>query len=253
MPEKSGGATVKQSWDAAELSAWWSLSFEERGLIEALESHARLGFAVQLKFYRHTGRFADRAADIPAEPVVYLAEQVEAAVADMDRYGWTDRTGRRHRHQILKHLGIRHMVAADRQDLSNWLSRDICPSGASADAMIEQAYLWCRDHSVQSPVPKVLARQVRATRQDFETKLFMRVAAGLEVETIAKMEGSLAEPAGPTGFNGLNEGGPGPDRAGEPSRGSPAACLHPVAADTRLGSDLCGVSASGGVSAAGSA
>lgn len=194
---------MKQRWDVAELSAWWSLNFEERGLIETMEPHARLGFAAQLKLYRHCGRFADSTTDIPAEAGEYLAEQVEAVVADFDRYDWSGRTARRHRHQILTHLGIRRMVATDRKALSDWLMMEICPSGASTNAMIEQAYLWCRDRHVQSPVARELARQVRATRQDFETDLFRRIAGALESDTITKMKETLAEPTGPTGFEGL--------------------------------------------------
>lgn len=42
-------------------------------------------------------RFIDHASEIPAEPVSYLAEQLSAALTDLDGYDWAGRTGRRHR------------------------------------------------------------------------------------------------------------------------------------------------------------
>ncbi|WP_353021589.1 hypothetical protein [Mesorhizobium sp. M0800] len=37
-------------WQAADgLTAWWSLSFEELGLLETKLPHTRLGFSAQLK------------------------------------------------------------------------------------------------------------------------------------------------------------------------------------------------------------
>jgi hypothetical protein len=195
--------------DAEALSQSWSLSFEEIGLMEALAPHARIGFAAQLKFYCQTGRFPDRAAEIPAEAAGYLAEQVDAVAADLDRYDWTGRSGRRHRHEIFKHLGIRYFDASARQELSAWLGREVCPSGVPFGEMIEQAQRWCRDRGVRSPVPHELERLVRSIRRDFETVLFARIAASLAPETIKLMEDSLAKPAEPTGFDGL-KAHPGP-------------------------------------------
>jgi hypothetical protein len=123
-------------------------------------------------------------------------------------YDCVGRTGRRHRQQILKHLGIRRMAAADKRDLTAWLVWDVCPNGVSAEEAIEQAYGWCRDRGVLSPVAKEFDRLVRSARRDFETDLLERVAANLAPGTVSYMEASLAS-SGSDGFDGL-KADPGP-------------------------------------------
>ena len=54
-------------WQAADgLTAWWSLSFKELGLLEAKPPDTRLGLAAQLKMYGYAGRFVQGAAEFPA-------------------------------------------------------------------------------------------------------------------------------------------------------------------------------------------
>jgi Domain of unknown function (DUF4158) len=54
---------VKQDWDEAELSRWWSLNFDELALVETKPPRTRLGFATQLKIYRLAGRFAEHTGE----------------------------------------------------------------------------------------------------------------------------------------------------------------------------------------------
>jgi len=51
------------------------------------------------------GRFARAASEFADAAITYLAEQVGAAVADLADYDWIGRSGRRHRAEILAHLG----------------------------------------------------------------------------------------------------------------------------------------------------
>ncbi|WP_425537755.1 DUF4158 domain-containing protein [Pseudaminobacter soli (ex Li et al. 2025)] len=51
-----------------ELSRWWSLNSDELALIEAKPSRTSLGFAVQLKTYRHAGPFVDHTGEVPSDP-----------------------------------------------------------------------------------------------------------------------------------------------------------------------------------------
>jgi hypothetical protein len=69
--------------DEDALSRWWGLELAEMALIETKPVLSRLGFAAQLKLYRRTGHFADRASEIPDAAIQYLAEQVEAITTDL--------------------------------------------------------------------------------------------------------------------------------------------------------------------------
>lgn len=108
---------MQQDWDGAELSRWWSLNFDELALIETKPLQSRLVFAAQLKMYRRIGLFAEHTGEVPLQPVTYLSEQLSAVVADLHSYGWTGRTGRRHREEILAFLGVRRMTTDDRNEL----------------------------------------------------------------------------------------------------------------------------------------
>jgi hypothetical protein len=127
---------VNRDLGTEALSRGWSLSFDELALVEALEPGARLGFAAQLKFYQETGRFPDCGTEIPVEAAAYLAHQVEAEATALAGYDCGGRTGRRHRQQVLQHLGIRRMSTTDRRDLTAWLIWEVCPTGISAEAAI---------------------------------------------------------------------------------------------------------------------
>lgn len=174
--------------DEAELSAWWSLSLDELALIETKPPRSRLGFAAQLKLYRRRGRFAERASAIPAAAVHYLAEQVDASPTDLAIYEWTGRSGRRHREEILTFLGIRRMAPADRQELTTWIEKEICPTGTTPAVLIEQVYAWCLDRKIQSPTARDVERLVRSVAHRFETAFLERMAALVSVrKPIAKI------------------------------------------------------------------
>ena len=64
---------MERELDDEALSGFWSLSFDELALLEALEPVARLGFAAQLKTYQRMGRFPDRDTDISPAATGYLA------------------------------------------------------------------------------------------------------------------------------------------------------------------------------------
>lgn len=80
--------------------------------------------------------------------------------------------------------------------------------------MIEQADLWCRDCSIQSPAGGDVERLVRSARRAFEDAFLERIPASLNAETVARMESSLADPDGAVGFNTMKA----PGRCGLPSR-----------------------------------
>jgi len=46
-------------------------------------TRGRFGFALQLKFYQHTGRFPERRSDIPEEVDDGLAEQLATSGSDL--------------------------------------------------------------------------------------------------------------------------------------------------------------------------
>ncbi|WP_095205181.1 Tn3 family transposase [Mesorhizobium carmichaelinearum] len=184
-----------------ELAKGWSLSFADLEFVNAKPVGTRLGLAAQLKFFAAFGYFATTVGDIPDEAASYLAEQLGVGSSALLGYEFSGRSGRRHCAEILRHLGIRRMRRADRATLEIWIATELCPCGMAAAAMLEDVFLWCRDHRIFAPSRKEMDRLVRAQRQHFVDTFLERVSDSLRLETIAQMEASLADPDGVTGFH----------------------------------------------------
>lgn len=185
----------------AGLTREWSLSFADIGFVNAKLAGSRLELAAQLKFFVAHGFFATTAAEISEEAVLYLADQLGVGKADLEGYDFSGRSGRRHCAEILRHLGFRRMKRADRAVLTEWIATELCPRGISIDAMLEAAFLWCRDRKIFGPSRGEIERLVRSERQRFLESFLGGVADRLCPETILLMEASLADPDARAGFH----------------------------------------------------
>lgn len=191
-----------------EIAGEWSLSFGDIDFVNAKPSGARLGVAAQLKYFAATGCFATSAACVPEEAASYLADQLGVSHSDLADYAFLGRSARRHCAEILRHLGFRRIKPADRATLSEWMARELCPRGVSVTAMLEAAFLWCRDHRIVAPSAKEMERLARSERQRFVEAFVVRVADRLSAETVALMQASLAESEDVSGFHVI-KGDPG--------------------------------------------
>ncbi|MEC5383666.1 DUF4158 domain-containing protein [Aurantimonas sp. C2-6-R+9] len=179
----------------------WSLSVGDGEFVNAKPVSARLGLAVQLKFFASRGFFAEVGADLPQDAVSYVAEQLGVGGADLSGYDFSGRSGRRHCAEILQYLGFRRMKRADREALTVWISTELCPGGMTVGALMEQVFLWCLDSKIFGPSRKELERVVRSERQRFLEAYLGRVADRLRPETVALMEAALADPDSASGFH----------------------------------------------------
>lgn len=128
-----------------ELAGRWGFRLKEVELLKTKPQRDWLGFVNQLKFFQNNGWFPENVGGIPEAVVSHLAEQLEIGSIDLCGYGWSARTGRRDRAEILDFLGHRRMTAADRQVPGNWLREAISPLGVSTDEMVERTFQWCLD------------------------------------------------------------------------------------------------------------
>ena len=153
------------------LAARWSLGFEDLALLNAKPVGTRLGLAAQLLMYRAAGRFARAASEFADAAITYLAEQVGAAVADLAGYDWLGRSGRRHRAEILAHLGFRRVRQQDMRDAAAWTGSELCPLGLPATGMMERLLGWFVEHRIVAPGEKALGALIVTARRTFEDKL----------------------------------------------------------------------------------
>jgi hypothetical protein len=82
---------MKQDWYPDELTQHWTLSAEERELLDSKTSATRLSFALLLKAFQFDGRFPDRREDIAGRIVTYVASQTGVPPAAYSEGEWSER------------------------------------------------------------------------------------------------------------------------------------------------------------------
>ncbi len=97
---------MQRLWSAEELVERWSLASGDLALLPGKADGGKLGFAVQLTFYKQHAIFPDDEADIAPAVIAHIAAQIGVPIAMLDEYDWTGRTGRRHRQLILDFLAV---------------------------------------------------------------------------------------------------------------------------------------------------
>ena len=97
---------MQRTWSADELSERWSLLPEDLALLAGRIDTGKLGFAVQLAFWRQHGRFPDEEADVAPAVIAHLAAQIGVGIDALDGYPWVGRSGRRHRVGVIDYLAV---------------------------------------------------------------------------------------------------------------------------------------------------
>ena len=97
---------MQRLWSVDELGERWSLLPEDLALLAGRVDAGKLGFAVQLAFWRQHGRFPDEEADVAPAVIAHLAAQIGVGADALDGYAWAGRSGRRHRVAIIDHLAV---------------------------------------------------------------------------------------------------------------------------------------------------
>lgn len=87
---------MKQRWTEEELIEHFTLSSEERALLENKTVTGRIGFIVLLKCLQYTGRFPANPHDVPKSVVAYLAKQLALSAQELAEFSWQGRTIKRY-------------------------------------------------------------------------------------------------------------------------------------------------------------
>src|SRR3546814_20579366 len=106
------------SWD---LIVTWSLSFSDIAFVTGKAATARLGLAVQLRFFAGHGLFVPDHASIPSDGGLYLAETLGLDAKSVNHFDFSGRPARRPCAAVLRHLGFRRITPKVSRALSRWL------------------------------------------------------------------------------------------------------------------------------------
>ena len=183
----------------------WSLDVGDIAFVEGFNLVSRIWVAFQLRFFRVHGRFPSCEDDPCPESLRYLGRQLDLAALDPGRFRFHHVNTRRHRAAILRHLGVRRASERDRSALRAWLVEECRRSCGAVEDQVAAGYAWCLARSIYVASDKIMERLVRGARHEFLEGLLTSIARDLPANTRAKLEASLCEPAGPTGFHRLKD------------------------------------------------
>jgi hypothetical protein len=84
---------MQQRWSAAELVSYWSFAPEDLAPQPGMADGGKLGFAVQLAFYKQNASFPDGEAEIVPAVIAHITGQIGVPTVMLDGYSWTGRRG----------------------------------------------------------------------------------------------------------------------------------------------------------------
>ena len=184
---------------------FWSLKVGDIAFVEGFNLASRIWVAFQLRFFQTHGRFPSRTEDVCPEGLRYLGRQLDLATPDPESFSFHHINARRHRAAILRHLGVRRASEQDRSALRAWLVEDCRCACVAVEDQIAAGYAWCPGRSIYLASEKIMERLVRGARHDFLEGLLTSIAGDLPADTQAKLDSSLREPMGATGFHRLKD------------------------------------------------
>ena len=132
-----------------------------------------------------------------------MAEQIGAPVGDFGTYDWLGRSGRRHRAEILAHLGFRRTRRQDLRDAAAWTGSELCPLALPASEMMERLLGWFVERRIAAPGDEVLSALIVTARRTFEDKVLDTITSSLSPEHRRGLDASLADEDSATSFSDL--------------------------------------------------
>ena len=187
---------MRQLWSTEELVEGWSLGPEDLGLLPRKIEAGKLGFAVQLAYYRRHARFPEDEADLAPAVIAHLANQIGVPAAALDTYDWAGRTGRRHRQAILEFLAVKPFEETAEAEFCRWLTEEALPREPSLAALEEEIEAWFARDRIARPGAYRLDRIVRSARTAHDERAFQAVARRLDGETRSWLDALLTDADG---------------------------------------------------------
>jgi Domain of unknown function (DUF4158) len=184
---------MQQLWSAEELVEHGSLAPEELSHLPGKTDDGKLGFAVQLAFYKRHANFPDDEADVAPAVTAHIAGQIDVAPTVLDGYDWSGRTGRRHRQQILDFLAVTPFDKRAETAFRAWLADEILPHQPNSVALEEQVCAWFARNRISRPGTYRLDRLLASARAAHDERAFRTVADRFDAETQRRLDALLAD------------------------------------------------------------
>src|SRR3546814_10393770 len=89
------------------------------------------------------------------------------------------------------------------QAAAAWTGLELCPLGLPASGMMDRLLGWFVAHRIAAPEEEALTALITTARRAFEDQVLEKIASFVSSEHGERLDASLADEDGVTGFSGL--------------------------------------------------
>ena len=191
LSPQSRAALFEPPTDPAAIVRYYTFSPDDMALIrERRRAANRLGFAVQLAYFRHPGRIMRVDEEPPVDMLAFIASQVHAGVDDFRDYAGRAQTRREHLADLQACLNIKLARRADARPLFSAALNEAIGSDRG-DAIVLAMIEHLRASRVLLPSPLELERVALSARALARKRAHKNLIEGLSPETMASLQGLL--------------------------------------------------------------
>src|SRR5271166_767769 len=191
LSPQSRAALFDPPTDPAAIVRHYTFSPEDLALIrERRRTANRLGFAVQLAYFRHPGRIMRVDEEPPENMLTFIARQVDARAGDLRDYAGRAQTRREHLADLQACLNVRLARRADARPLFSVALNEAIGTDRG-DTIVSAMIEHLRVSRVLLPSPLELERLALTARALARKRAYKNLVEDLSTETAAGLEAML--------------------------------------------------------------
>jgi TnpA family transposase len=192
LSPQSRAALFDPPTEPAAIVRHYTFSLEDLALIRQRRRAAnRLGFAVQLAYFRYPSRIMRVDEPAPEDMLAFIAGQVDASVEDFRDYAGRSQTRREHIAELQACLNVRLARRGDTR-LLFMIALDEAAGTDRGDAIVSAMIANLREHGILLPAALELERLALTARALARKRAYKNLVEGLSQETIVGLEALLA-------------------------------------------------------------
>ena len=178
--------------EPATIIRHYTFSPDDMALIRQRRRAAnRLGFAVQLAYFRYPGRIM-RVDELPSEDMLaFISRQIDAQAGDFGEYAGRAQTRREHIAELQTCLNVRIAGRGDARPLFS-IALNEAVGTDRGDAIVAAMIVHLREQGILLPSPFELERLALAARALARRRTYKNLTEGLSRETISGLEALIA-------------------------------------------------------------
>jgi TnpA family transposase len=177
--------------DPTAIVRHYTFSPEDMVLIRQRRRAAnRLGFAVQLAYFRHPSRIMRIDEEPPEDMLIFIAGQMDVHPGDFHDYAGRAQTRREHIAELQTSLNVRLFRSRDTRPLLSVAINEAIGTDRG-DSIVAAMVGYLREHHILLPSPWELERLALAARSLARKRAHRNLVEGLSPQAIAGLEALL--------------------------------------------------------------